>query len=435
MRALALACLVAATLAACDRVPIDSGQSELVLASPDLSFVLLQPGLSVRFEPTGPSGAVSLRIRNEAIDFDSTAGAYVYTRSLDPGLNAFDYTITDSEGDVTRDTFYAVYLPLEASTLVSPNDGVARTAAAVSALSGGRVLVSGGSGGSGPALASASVQSQDGPFITTREIALLRGRAGHTATAYAQGSLLLGGASTATPEVGSELVREPEFIDAEGVARPVAVASDALPERTGHVAKAVVVGGETYVTLFGGVTPITGGLGPSGTVDVYRVLPAGASVRLERLTPAGGAGGFPTLSGATLAETGPTSALVTGLTADGGVTLALSWRPVPAGALPFSLDVAEVGALRTPRADAAAVDLGNGLALVTGGRDANGVTLGSIEVYAAAARQAFRFPTDIALAVPRSGHIATIFGGNRIVVSGGRPSSGGPVVAREAFTF
>ncbi|WP_412069694.1 hypothetical protein [Rubrivirga sp. IMCC43871] len=435
MRHLALACLVAVSLAACDRVPIDSGQSELVLASPDLSVVFLQPELSVRFEPTGPSGAVSLRIRNKDIDFDSTAGAFVYVRTLVPGLNAFDYTITNSEGAVARDTFYAVHLPLEPSALASPTDGVARAGAAVSALSGGRVLVSGGAGVSGSALASASVQFEDGPFINTREITLLRRRADHTATAVADGSLLLGGASTATSEVSSELVREPEFVDAKGVARPVSVASDAFPERSGHVAKAVVVGGETYVTLFGGVTPITGGLDASGTVDVYRVVPDGASVRLERLTPAGGAGGFPTLSGAALAETGPTSAVVTGLAADGGLTLALEWRSAPSGALPFSIDVAETGALRTPRADAAVLDLGNGLTLVTGGRDANGFTLGTFEVYAPAARRAFRFPPEIALAVPRSGHVATIFGGNRIVVSGGRPSSGGPVVAREAFTF
>ncbi|WP_412060999.1 hypothetical protein [Rubrivirga sp. IMCC45206] len=435
MRRLALACLAVVALVACDRVPIDSGQSELVLTSPDLSVVFLQPAISVRFEPTGPSGAVSLRIRDKDVDFDSTAGAFVYARSLALGLNAFDFTVTNSEGEVERDTFYAVYLPLEPSALVTPDDGSARTAAAVSAFSGNRVLVSGGAGASGSALASASVQFVDGPFVDTREIALLRPRARHTATAVAGGSLLLGGASTAAPEVGSELVREPEFVDAKGVARPVSVAGDAFPARAGHVAKTVVVGGETYVTLFGGVTPVTGGLEASGTVDVYRVVPAGASVRLERLTPAGGAGGFPALTGVALAETGPASAVVTGLTADGGLTLALDWRSAPAGALPFSIGVAEVSGPRTPRADAAAVDLGNGLALVGGGLDANGTTLGSFEVYAAGARRTFRVPPEVALAVPRSGHIATIFAGSRIVVSGGRPSSGGPIVAREAFTF
>ena len=425
------ACALA--LGACDRVPIDPAGTDLLVTDPDLGVVFLEPDLRVRLEPAGPSGPLTLRIRDKEIPFDSTAGAFLYERVMQRGLNVYPVSVTDETGEVRTDTLYAVYLPASLEPLVGMNDGVARAGAAVTPAPLGRSLVTGGVGVSGRALATASLLRTAGAQVLSEEVPLLEARAGHTAVPFEDGALLLGGASTLSPGGTAEFVRSVEWVSPEGTATRVAVGDGEGPARVGHVARSLVgPGGAVYVYLLGGRVPAGGGTQASGTVDVYRVTREDG-LRLERLSPDGGAAGFSALAGPALAAAGPSGASVFGLSGDAGASLAVRWTTPGSGGYPFSLEVAPGGPLATPRAGAAAVDIGDGLALVVGGRDAGGSAVGTLEVYAAAAGRSFRLPPPIALTVPRSEAVATIFGGGRMVVLGGRAQNGGAVVAYEAI--
>ena len=430
MRPLALACLL--VLVGCDRVPIEVDRDVTLTLDTNLDVVQTEPDFTLRLIPDSPDGRLTVVVRGEEVAFDAEDGAFVYRDTLERGLNTFPLTVDDGQ-TTRRDTLYVVHLPARTFTPNGTNDGVPRTEAASVPLGEDRGLVTGGFGPDDAPLASATVFRLLGSRVTFEEIPLRLARAGHTATPVAGGTLLLGGATTAAPAAAGDFVRQPEWVGPDGTSRLVEV--DAGPARSGHVARALDLDGTTYVYLLGGRTPS----GPaSSTLDVYRVDGAdGGSFTLTRLSPPGGASGFAALAALALAPTGPTTAAAFGLGPDGdGVALALRWSTPGSGAFPFSLGVRPAAPLATSRTDAAAVDLGDGLALVTGGRDVFGVPIGGLEVVAAEVDRAFRFPDNLRLAVPRSGHTATIFDGGRIVIiSGGRPANGQVIAAYEALLF
>ncbi|WP_420455392.1 hypothetical protein [Rubrivirga sp.] len=429
MRFLVLASLLA--LAGCDRVPIDAVGTSRLVTSPDLSVVLVEPDLRLRIVPDGQGGPLALRVGGAEVPFDTTAAAFVVERTLVRGVNVLPLTVTDELGGVQTDTLYALYLPVRQDFFVDASDGVARADAAVARLDGDRALVSGGVGVSGEALASASILRLEPPRVLSTEVPLLHARAGHTATPVADGVLLLGGATGGT---ASDVVRAPEWVGPSGESREVeVVGGEDGPARVGHAARAVVLDGVTYLYLLGGRVPSGSGLSVSSTVDVFRVSDGGGlSFQLERLSPRGGASGFAGLADIAFAPTGPATAVAYGR-ADGPVALALRWSTPGTGAFPFSLGVRPGPALQTSRTGAAAVDIGGGLALVVGGRDADGAPVSTVEVVAAGVGRTFRLPPAFQLLVPRSDHVATIFGDGRIVIGGGRPAAGRAVVAYEAL--
>jgi hypothetical protein len=185
VRRLALACLL--LVAGCDRVPIDSEGTSLLVTSPDLGVVLLEPDLRLRLVPDGVSGPLTVRVGATDIPFDSTAAAFLVERSLTRGLNAFPLTVTNGMGTVRMDTLYALYLPVRADPLVDADAGVARVDAAAAPLDDGRTLVTGGRGVSGQALATADRLQAEPSRIASTTLPLLRARAGHTATPVAGG--------------------------------------------------------------------------------------------------------------------------------------------------------------------------------------------------------------------------------------------------------
>ncbi|PAP76177.1 hypothetical protein [Rubrivirga marina] len=432
MRRLALACLLLAVVG-CDRVPIGSdGDISPVLISPDLSEVQTSPDLQIRFVPESASLRLGLQVEDVEVPYDTTLQAFVYDARLIRGLNAIPYTLFGDDGPLRRDTLYAVYLPLTQGVISTTTGLPARTSAASAPLgTTGQGLVSGGFGVSRAPLASATILQLVSTQILAFEIDLERARGGHTATELLDGVLLMGGASTEAPSAPSDFVRPPEWIGPNGEARTVQV-DGGEPARSGHVARAVLLDGTTYVYLLGGRTP---GAAASSTVDVYRVDgDRGFGFTLTRLSPEGGASGFAALAGPALAPIGDRSAVAVGLDGAEGATLDLRWSTPGTGTFPFSLSVRPGEPLATPRTDAEAVDLGGGLALVTGGRTAGGEPLGSVEVYAPGIDRVFSVP-GIQLRVPRSEHTATIFGGGRIVIGGGRPSAGSAIASFEVLQF
>ena len=435
MRRLALACLL--LVVGCDRVPIDPDGTSLLVTSPDLGVVQLDSDFRLRLVPEGTTGPLTVRIEGTDIPFDSTAAAFIFERKLVQGVNSFELTVTGGTGTVQTDTLYAFYLPLQALPLVEANAGVARLDAAVTSLPTGQAIISGGRSASGGALPSADVlQSQPSRVIATT-VPLRQARAGHTATLVEGGSLLLGGTNAAASAGSAAFVRSPEWVSPSGETRTVEILGGADgPARTGHVTRAVTFEGATYLYLFGGQSPAGSGAAATATFDIYRVEESGGfSFRLERLSPPGGVSGFVPLPDAALASTGPETAAVFGLGAEASSTFTLRWSTPGTPTSPFSVEVQPGAPLRTPRSAAATVGLGGGLSMVLGGRDADDDPVPTLEVYAASVNRAFRFPPELQLRVPRSDHIATIFGTNRIVVAGGRPASGSAITAYEAFQF
>lgn len=435
MRRFALACLL--LVVGCDRVPIDPEGTSLLVTSPDLSVVQLDSDLRLRLVPESSGGPLTVRIEGTDIPFDSTAAAFIFDRKLVQGVNSFVLTVTGELGTVQTDTLYAFYLPLQNLPLVEADAGVARVDAAVTSLPTGQAIISGGRAASGSALASADVLQSQPSRVTASTIPLLRARAGHTATLVEGGALLLGGTDADASTGSAAFVRAPEWISPSGETRLVEIMDGAEgPTRTGHVARTVTFEGTTYLYLFGGQSPAGSGTAVTSTFDIYRVDGSGSlTFRLERLSPPGGVSGFVTLPDAALASAGPETATVFGLGADASSTFTLRWSTPGTPTSPFSVEVQPGTPLRTPRSAAATVGLGSGVSMVLGGRDADDDLVPTLEIYAASVDRAFRFPPEIQLRVPRSDHIATIFGTNRIVVAGGRPATGSAITAYEAFQF
>lgn len=442
-RPLALLALALA-LGACDRPMVDAVGSDLLTAEPDLSAVRLDPDLTLRFRANGQEGALEVTVNGIPAPFDSLEGAYRFSTLLTPGLNAFRLDVTDDAGSVRRDTLYAVHLPLREVPLTSPQTGVPRTNAAATPLADGRILVTGGVGGTGEALESATLLQPDGVQIDARETRLGVARAGHTASVLPDGRvLLIGGALTDRPTFSGEFVRTVEVIDA-GANLATRVAVDDPPARVGHTAQVFTLDGQTYVYLYGGLVPAGSGTTVSGTIDIYR-LGSGPEAEpggdgLIRLSPPGGAGAFARTAGHVQVPLGPREAAVLGRdVSNEPVALAFQWLTPPTSTFPFDLGAGQLPEAGGGRDEAAAVDLGaalgtDPLVLVIGGETNIGQT-GSMLVVAPTIDRAFRVPDQVSLRTPRSGHTATILSNRRIVVFGGRSASGTALSTFEAFAF
>lgn len=442
MRRLPATLALVLALAACDRLRVDSDGSSLLAVEPDLSVVLLDPTLTLRLVPTGLDGHLNVTVNTKPVAFDTSAGAFVVTKALVVGLNRFSLDVTDDEGTVRRDTLYAVHLPIRPISLASSQTVVPRVGAAAARLTNGQIAVTGGVGQDGQALASTTLLQVVSSRADTREEPLATARAGHTASVLPDGrALLLGGTLTSQPPSPSEFVRTAELLSADGVSLGTIPVDGGEVARFGHTAQTLTTGGVTYVYLYGGRVPAGTGTTFSGTVDIYRVDET-PTTRLVRLTPAGGAGGFDPVAEHVQVPLQPRSAVVIGRGPDdAAVAFAFEWSVPGTASYPFELvrrPLPEVGATRT---DAAAVDLGltttaSGLALVIGGRDGNGDgPTGSIEVVAPEVGRSFRVPPEVGLSILRSGHTATILPGGRIVVTGGRNASGAALSTLEAFQF
>ena len=444
----ALALLVG--LSACDRLEVDAIDSQVVVVSPDLGDVLLDPALTLRFQTAGPAVGASVRIDGQDVARDEATGGFVYETSLDIGLNALALEVTDEAGGVERDTLYALYLPVQRSAPQSVSADVQRVGAAAVALDNTRVLITGGVGANGTALSTGALVNVFGTQLGSSTVALARARAEHTASLLPDGRLLLaGGVRTSGSPTPADFVSEVELFAPDGSGSTGAEPSTLLAEveRAGHVARVLRTGNRTFLYLIGGVVPAGGGAAASRTADIFEYVP-GLSPSLRRLSPEGGvsidgsssADDVPALVNAVEIPTAVQSSVVFGLSqGNDGVGRQLTWR-TPGTAYPFSLTPRATASLSTPRDAAAGVSLdavspGDGLALVLGGRNADGAALASIEVYASRIDRTFRFPDAVALRIPRFGHTATILGGSRILVAGGRGGANVPVPSLEVLQF
>lgn len=429
MRFLALICLLA--LVGCDRAELDPVGTELLVADPDLGVVQLDPNLTLRLLAPEFSGPLAVRVNDAVVDFDSTAGAFVLDVQLVRGLNRLPVEVTDDTGQTERDTLYAVHFPITPLGLPGLVNAQARADAAAVTLSSDQALTTGGSNSAGQAQATATLIRTSGGQLSQSTVSIQTARTGHTATLVNGGALLLGGTTTDTPASASDFVTQAELITSGDQSRIIPI--DGGLQRTRHTTRALTLDGVTYLYLYGGVIPSGRDLARSGTVDIYEYQPDGFESRLVRLSPQGGSGGYTVVSDHLQLATGATSATVLGLAQSDPVSFQFDWSVPGTATFPFSLRASPAGRGARARTQAAAVDLGGGLSLISGGRDSGGQTLNSLEIYSSEAGRGFLVPLSLRLQVPRYDHSATIFSGGRIVIGGGRTDGGAPLSAYEAF--
>jgi len=432
--------LVAATsalallaLAGCERALIDPLDRAVETVGLDLDEVQTSPALQLTLRVQGATG---LTVDGDSAALNAGTGVFSFPVTLARGVNRIAVRATDPTGVVAVDTLVALYLPLtvEASSAFALPSG--RTEAAVAAAPGGRVLVSGGVGPSGAALATTVVLTPSGGLFTASEAPLLAQRAGHTASILPGGGVLLvGGATTETPTRPAEFAETVEWVPPGASASEPVALPDGGALRAGHTARVVETGGVVAVYVYGGLVPAGTGVTASGTIDVFEWTPEPA--RLVRRSPAGGAGAFPALTGHVQVPLALDTGAATGRLVDvvfGGDEPFRFGFTAPGANYPFDVASRDAAPLSASRTDAAGAPLGDGLALVAGGRDASGTALASLEVYAGSVNRTFRLPERVRLAAARFGAGATLLPDGRILVVGGRSASGSVLGTFEALS-
>ncbi len=433
MRLTAALLLLLAATAGCERPLVDPLQSPIETVGTDLDEVRTEAELPLRLRV---GGATDLTVNGTAAVLDAGTGVFSRTLTLAPGLNALAVRATDPSGVVAADTLYALFLPITVDAAAASGLPSARSEAAMAA-SGDRVFVTGGVGGSSAALATVAVLAPSGRRFVGTDGPLLTARAGHTASVLPGGGVLLvGGARLETPAAPADFVTTAEWIP-PGQTQPRAVTiAGGLPRRAGHTARVLTDGAQTTLYLYGGLVPEGAGVAPSGTIDVFRWTLA--TETLERLSPDGGAGAFAAVAGhlqiPVLGSDGA-SGRATDLVFGGALAARLDFS-TPGTSYPFSLDARTLAPLAVPRTDAAGAPIQRtGLALIAGGRDAQGTLLSTLEVYSVQAERAFRVPAGIRLAAARAGAAATLLPDGRILVAGGRTETGSASAFLDVLTF
>jgi hypothetical protein len=408
-------------LTGCERPLVDPVTSPVEVLGLDLDEVQVEQTLPLRLRV---DGATALTVNGTEALAEGVPGVFTLDTRLSLGLNRLGVRATDSTGVVAQDTIVAVYLPLR-SDLV-----------ATSALPS-RVLVTGGVGPSGAALASMAVLASAGARFSGQDVPLLTARAGHTASALPDGGvLLIGGASVETPARASDFVQTVEWIPPGATQSRAVALPDGVALRAGHTARVLRTNGTTTVTLYGGLVPSGTGVLASGTIDVFEWREAAGE--LARLSPDGGAGAFDAATGHVqipIVDRAGTTTRAADVVFAGAFAARFDFT-APGTNYPYSLDAQMATPLFVPRTDAAGVPFGlPGLALIAGGRSAAGEVLASAEVYAAEVDRVFRLPEGVRLVVARSSAGATLLPDGRILIVGGRTAAGAPSSAIDVFSL
>lgn len=432
---LLLAVLAALSLAACDRAVIAPVEPALTVLSPDLGVVQTQSEITLRLSTNAGSRIAAVRVGGE--DAVAAGETFAATVDLRRGLTALPLEGLGDDGErLVLDTAYVLFAQPTTTLLPNPEGLTASGGFTATPLDAVRVLVAGGEpqGNGDPATAAVLSVGASQLFLES-EVPLGSVRMGHTATRTPDGDvLLIGGATQRRPRATADFVSTVElFVPSRNQTREVFLVGGTV-RRSGHTTRALTIDGVLYLYLIGGVVP-TEPPTVARSFDVLRFEPGGQP-RLVVLSPPGGAGDLvglpaPVLLDGPAAPNGTAASRLYGLADTGPAGLRLDWTVPGTLTYPVSLTPDTAETLVEARTDAASAPAGEGLFLITGGLDADGATLGSIEAVAFTAGRAFALDAASGLSRPRSGHAATILGPGRILSLGGYDAAGFPIVSPE----
>lgn len=425
----------------CERPFVETEPVVLAETAPDLSAVLTTEILPLRLRVSDAQSVERVTVNGTTTTRAPEAGLFLDTLRLDRGLNTLFVAIFDDEGNVTEDTLYAAYLPY--ATGVAPPLPAGRAEHTATALADGRILVAGGFDENGPTDATTLVQEVDG-LVTYAPLTGGLGdpRGGHTATRLPDGRVLvLGGTTRRDADTTSSFVSSAEIYDpATGGFASVPIEGEPL-RRYRHAAIALDDGGRVFVYVYGGLEARASDVAPSGSLVVTELRQADGRDVLTVVSPPGGIGGLPPAEGHALLALPPTDgltrALATGAALDtpepSPFALRLTFRPSETFP-PFEVALASVSPPEDALRSFGATEVAPGLVLVAGGTtppfDAASAS-SALRLYADDARRFFTFAEDVRLRVPRSGHTATLLPSGRILVAGGVSTSSGVLAQTE----
>ena len=436
--------LLATALGGCDRQFPNPPAATLTIVSPDLGEVQTESEITLRLAAQPGSGIASVEVAGEPALPDGDG--FTATVTLAPGLTTLALDGFDADGErVVRDSAVVLRAAPQTVSVPAPTGVDASGSLTATLLPSGQVLVAGGQPLLGGAPSAALLTAGTNALFATATIPLRGPRQAHSATLVPERDavLLVGGATTSVPQAPSDLVATAELVvPSQGLSLDVPIEGGTI-RRAGHQARAVTVDGTLYLYLVGG--RVAGNPpSPGRGVDVLRYEPGDDDApggRLVVLSPEGGAGELPglprpVLLGDASAPDGTGTALLYGLASDGGAVRRLRWAPPATPVYPVGLSVTDdappLGTARTAAAGAAA---GNGLFVVSGGRGADGATLGSVEAVVPSLGRVFRLDAAGGLRTPRSGHAATILGDGRILTLGGVTGTNTSILAPELTTL
>jgi hypothetical protein len=431
-------------LAGCERpfVPLDPPLIEVV--SPDLSEVFEADQVAIVLRVTAPRGVTDVTVNGQPTSQGAGDDLYLDTLQIAEGLNMFVVEARGDDGNVARDTLFALRLALQTGITPSGDLPEARAYHSATALADGSVLVAGGIGPDALVRAQMYRLTEVAAFTFNVSDAgvMATGRAGHSTNLLADGRVLVvGGTSSASPVGTDDFVTQAEIFD------PTTGSSTLIPgrgdpvARTRHLSFLLTSGGRRFVYIVGGRGTLGSDVGTPASVVIAELRGAPGADTLVTLTPPGGAGVLTPVTapaGAMLPpRAGNPRALVAGLYAPEGLAVLSRLVFLPGSSFyPFQVLEQSPQLPDDPRGEAAAApfDPTGGMVLLLGGRDAAGVVSARVDVYSDAADRFFRVPLDrVALRVSRFGHTATLLPSGRIGVVGGFPVPGSPTAATEVI--
>jgi hypothetical protein len=297
-----------------------------------------------------------------------------------------------------------------ATSISSTGLNIARYDHTGTLLNDGRVLAAGGFGTSGTELASAEMYTpgtttNTGTWTTTPNMTVAR--RDHTATLLpTTGQVLILGGGARTDLDSGEMYTPASGVPGTWTALP-GILTTPRSYHTATLLNSLLNGGKDLVLVVGGSV--------AGTADLYDPSSAGSAVAIADSSPRYSHTATLLNNGSVLVAGGFNSSTTT--PASAVLASAELFNSAGSGVLP-------TGSLATARYLHSATLLDthspNDKVLVVGGRDARDIPLASAELYDPVTQT--WTPTG-SLAIPRSGHIATLMPGGKILVMGGRNAS------------
>lgn len=439
-----LCVLASVFLMGCDRPFVAIDPPNIEVLSPDLSEVQIDEEIDLRLRVTGLRRVTRVEINSEEAAASTEADVFEYRTSLSEGTNTLIVDAIDADGEVGRDTLFAVYLPYSTATIAAATLPKPLANHTATTMADGRLLVAGGFESSGAPSATAYSYAEQGFDFLIDDLPdeLAKPRGGHTASFLQDGRILVvGGSSTADPENENDFITAGELFDPKSGEFASLDFGGEPVQRAFHTATTLSDDGRNFVYLYGGRGIANGSTVMTRsdiTVLEVRSHPSGDS--LINVSPGGAVGAFPAVANHIQLPLSEQSEFLRSIAAGtyeppgGGESNQVAFRFLYTPSMfffPFEVFEEAVPPMQTRRIGHAAATLLPRHPIMIGGKDPGGTVLEGLEAFSDEAGRFYSFPASITLRTARYSHTATLLPSGRILILGGINSAGTTISTAE----